>query len=169
MCKNFTTLSAMETRKHEPDMDQVAQRSRITPFGRASKCSTESPVPVAFKLYSTEKEPQKAEGDQGIYQASSSIYKPPAIPLVYKLKEVSVRITNIPDNVSQRDLLELLLEKCGRIFYRCNLIYDRETRASRGFAYASCENIEKARELARIVRNIVIDGFALSAEVIANE
>lgn len=158
----------METRKHEPNMDQVVQRSRIAPFGRASKCAPESPVSVLFRLYSTEKQPQQVEREQGIYQASSSIYRPPAVPLTYKLEEVSVRITNIPDSVSQRDLLELLLDRCGRIFYRCNLIYDRETRLSRGFAYVSSENIEKARELARIVRTIVIDGFMLSAEIVTN-
>lgn len=158
----------METRRYKPSTEHMAQRSKITPFGRASKCIPEAPVPVLFKLYSTEMDTHEVGSDQGIYQVTPSICQPSSVMSEYKLKEVSVRITNIPSNVAQRDLLDLLLEKCGRMFYRCNLIYDRETRLSRGFAYASCESIEKAKELARIVRTIVIDGFALSAQVITD-
>lgn len=159
----------METRRYEPSTEQMSQRSEIAPFGRASKCIFEAPVHVPFKLYSTEMDLHQVESDQGIYQVAQSIYQPLSAAPAYKLTEVSVRITNIPVSITQRDLLELLLEKCGRTFYRCNLIHDRETRLSRGFAYASCESIEKARELARVVRTIVIDGFALSAQVITDQ
>lgn len=158
----------METKAFVKNEEQIKEREKIVPFGRAVDYFVEKPVPISFKLYSTEIENMASDdAKSSIYKAASSIYVAPSIiNKTYRLKEVSVRITNIPAFVTQKDLFELLEKKCPGLFFRSNLIFDKETKASKGYAYASCESLEKAREFAKAVRQIEIDGFALASEVL---
>lgn len=147
----------------------------ITPFGRTTKYKVEDPVPIDFVLYNTEQAVQNEDSNAGIYRPAASIHNIPATRIS---SDFSVRITNVPTRVTQGELLEIILKKIqedkntkqgeliNNLFTRLNLVVDRETRASRGYAYANCENSEKARELSRIVRMIVIDACVLGAEIV---
>lgn len=157
----------METRKFEPNYSNIEKRKNIIPFGRAIDYFFEKPIPISFKIYSTELESViPTNSSSQIYKASSLYVAPSMVESIYKLKEVSVRITNIPQSVTQWELLELFNSKCPGLFLRSHLVHDRETRVSKGYAYVSCDNIENAREFAKIARKIEIDGFALSSEII---
>lgn len=162
----------METVEFKPDIGKIEERSKIVPYGRASKQHIQEAVPVPFVLYNTEKTIQCTDEQSAIYRPSTFLHS----SMVSKLSsDVSVRITNIPVSLSQNDVVDLILKKAAeetgepsaqRLFTRIYLVLDRETRVSRGYAYANCENIEKARELARIARNITIDACVLGAEVL---
>lgn len=165
----------METAKFEANTREIEERAKIVPYGRANKQYLQEPIAIEFKLYNTEKNgPVETEENSTIYKASTFIYA----SMLRKIQgEVSVRITNIPTSITQPELLEIVLkkirdEKCVLLaikpFNRLNLVLDRETRASRGFAYANCENTEKAKELAKIIRSIVLDACVLGAEILEN-
>ncbi len=68
--------------------------------------------------------------------------------------EIPVRITNIPTKMIQTELFDLLMSECKksgveilqiRPFTRLTLVHDKETRVSRGLAYANCLDIDKAK------------------------
>jgi hypothetical protein len=96
----------------------------------------------------------------------------------YKMQgEIPVRITNIPTRISQTELFDLLMAQCKksgaeilqiRPFTRLTLVLDKETRISKGLAYANCPDIDKAKELAKVIRNITIEEYVLCAEVLNN-
>ena len=96
----------------------------------------------------------------------------------YKIQgEISIRITNIPLKTTQNELFEILLKHCNdsgieilklRPFSRISLIFDKETQESRLLAYVNCLDLEKARELAKIVRGIMIEEYVLCAELLNN-
>lgn len=147
----------------------------ISPFGRTTKYKVEDPVPIQFILYDTEQSVQNEGSNTGIYKPTASIHNTVTTRIS---NDFSVRITNIPVRITQGELLEIILKKIkedknikqgeliNNLFTRLNLVLDRETRVSRGYAYANCENNEKARELSRIVRLIVIDACVLGAEIV---
>lgn len=157
----------METKPFIPNNEQINLRKQITPFGRAEKNVTESPVVVNFKLCIEDTVERKVEPTSE--KTSSYIYRPPVVrptALVYKMKEFTVRVTNIPVNVSQKELFSLLTDKARGLFMKCHLVFNKETNISKGVAYLSCSSMDNARNLAKKVRDIVIDGLALGAEVL---
>ncbi|ELA41711.1 uncharacterized protein VICG_01215 [Vittaforma corneae ATCC 50505] len=162
----------METVKFKPDLESIKERSKIVPFGRAGKEQATEAMPIPFILYNTEQEIKIETEESSVYRPST-IFQPSMMSRVQS--EVSVKITNVPIHVTQSQLVEAIFQRFKdeqpgqsvlRPYTRLNLIFDKEKKASRGFAYANCENLEKARELARIVRSIVIDACVLGAEIL---
>lgn len=169
----------METRKFHPDLKAIEQREKIAPFGRAAKQERSEPASAPFILYNTE---QTIKTDQG---EPVGLYRPAAMfqhtVTARSSSEVSVKITNVPLHITYSMLVETIMkeikastirENTGmgsfalRPFTRLNLVLDKETRVSRGYAYANCETLEKARELAKVIRGITIDACVLGAEVL---
>ena len=165
----------MRTFIFNPNLTEIERRKDIIPFGRAAKYEVQESKAVPFILYTTEQEFKTVNSKQEIYNASS-ICK--ANLLNYKIQgEISIRITNIPLKTTQNELFEILLKHCNdsgieilklRPFSRISLIFDKETQESRGLAYVNCLDLEKARELAKIVRGIMIEEYVLCAELLNN-
>lgn len=163
----------METARFNPDLESIEKRSKIVPFGRANTQHVADVVPISFILYNTEQDVKvETEESAGVYRPST-IFQPSMMNRVQS--EVSVKITNIPTHVTQPQLVEVIFQKFKdelpgqnvlRPYTRLNLIFDKEKKISRGFAYANCENVEKAKDLAKIVRSIVIDACVLGAEIL---
>lgn len=165
----------MRTAEFKPDVNGMEKRKSIVPFGRAAKYEVQEANHIQFILYTTEQDikPVKSESG-GIYQAvnmfrSNSEYKMQG--------EIPVRVTNIPTRISQTELFDLLMAQCRtsgveilqiRPFTRLTLVLDKETRISKGLAYANCPDIDKAKELAKVIRNITIEEYVLCAEVLNN-
>ena len=165
----------MRTTQFIPDKKAIEMRKSIIPFGKAAKYEVKEPTTTPFILYTTQQDikPVKAESS-GIYQAVN-IYSNNS---EYKMQgEIPVKITNIPTKISQTDLFDILMENCRksgvkilqvRPFNRLTLVTDRETKVSRGLAYANCLDLDKAKELAKVIRNITIEEYVLCAEVLNN-
>lgn len=164
----------METVKFNPNLEDIEKRSKIQPYGKASKLNPSDIVPISFILYTTKQEiKQEQEETLGIYKLPVGVQT----TMVSSISnEVSVKITNIPLNITHPQLLEIIFKKIKegeekpnnftRPFTRLNLVFDKEKKISRGIAYANCENLEKAKTLAKTIRSIVIDACVLGAEVI---
>ena len=164
----------MRTTVFQPNLKEIERRKTIVPFGRAAKYEVQEPTTVSFILYTTEQDFKPEKTKSGIYQAVNT-FKP---SMDYKMQgEIPIRITNIPTKVTQTELFDLLMTSSKNSgikilqimpFSRLTLVLDRETRVSRGFAYVNCSDIEKAKELAKIIRGITIEEYVLCAEVLNN-
>lgn len=161
----------METAKFTPNEEDIRLRAEIKPFGRAATYEIVPPEPIEFNLFTSEST-MPAERPEEVVQADhTSVYVPPVLnkaSFSSVTTEVSVRISNIPLNITNRELYDLFMNRCGRCFNRCNLIFDKETRISKGVAYIGCESQEKAVEFAKQAMNIVVDNFKFSAEILNN-
>lgn len=152
-----------------PDEENVARRAGIRPFGRALAYETVPAEVVEFRLCTTES--VLPEMHAAAQTGASGAYVPPAIArctVSAHTTEVSVRVSNIPLRLTNREVYDLFMEKCGRnCFTRSNLVYDKEKRdVSRGIAYVRCENKEKAAEFARIAMGIVVDNLKFCVEIL---
>ena len=161
----------METTRFTPNEDDIKLRAQIKPFGRAATYEVVSPKPIEFNLFTSESNMPIEKPEEILHTNHTSAY----VPLVLNKAsfssantEVSVRISNIPLNITNRELYDLLMNRCGRCFNRCNLIFDKETRMSKGVAYIGCESQEKAAEFAKQAMNIVMDNFKFSVEILNN-
>lgn len=164
----------METAKFIPDLEKVKMRAKIVPFGLAVNFEPKEPKVTNFVLYTTEQEVAPAEEQAEPY----TVYTPVKPTGNYQIQgDIPVKITNIPLSISQNDIFTVLINACNksnieclkrRPFTRLNLVFDKEKKISRGFAYANCENLEKAKELAKVVRSIVLESCVLCAEVLNN-
>jgi hypothetical protein len=163
----------METIKFKPNLENIEKRSKIVPYGRADKQHIDNAVEVPFIVYTTKQEiKEETFNATGIYKPSVMLQ---ASATGHIRSDVSVKITNIPLDITQPQLVEKIYQKLKeeqtndnpiRPFTRLTLVYDREKKISRGLAYANCENVEKARTLSKAIRNIVIDSCVLGAEIV---
>ncbi|KAI5168325.1 hypothetical protein PAEPH01_0038 [Pancytospora epiphaga] len=160
----------METKKFIPDEEAIKRRAEVRPFGRAAMYDVVEPEMVSFVLSSGSK-PLLAEDSRVIETPVVSSYVPPVLQKSsYNtgITDVTVRVSNIPKTLSNREVYDFLMANCGRCFERCNLAYDKETRESRGIAYVTLSSNEKASEFAHKVMTLVIDNLKLGAEILKN-
>ncbi|KAI4290798.1 hypothetical protein PAPHI01_0072 [Pancytospora philotis] len=162
----------MQTAEFTPDAEGIEARSKIEPFGRATAYEIPAAEPVAFVLYSTGSEAPEVQQAQASSAAAPAAYRPPssmgAMRTAYNA-EVSVRVTNIPLNIGTRELQMLFSQQCpGGCFQRCNLVFDKETRVSKGVAYVGCASKEQAAKFAKQAMNIVIDSCKFCVEILEN-
>ncbi len=150
--------------------ENIKIRENIVPFGIKDKISKgfKDANEITFTLYTTEKEVvDGGDSTGGVYQIPTNIASGLTGSIDYlKTEEVSVKITNIPLQLTSKDFYELMREHCGDLFIITKLVYDHEKECYRGYGYVRCLGKEKARELAKIVRGIVIGAMKLNAEVI---
>lgn len=164
----------MRTKNIQPDLEQIEKRKNIVPFGKAVRYEVQKPTVVPFVLYTTEQDTKTTNAEVKAYRPENHF----KATTDYKmLGEVSVRITNIPLKMTQNELFEMLLDRCKasglssmklKPFSRLALVFDKETKVSRGLAYANCLNVDIAKDLAKVVRAITIEEYVLCAEVLNN-
>lgn len=160
----------METGRFDPNIAQIQKRAQIVPHGQAATYQRVEPTVIEFKLIGAEMD-IPAEGVSSVSQpqVAVSAYVPPTLDkrdFRPSNNEITVRVTNIPLHMTHRELYDLLMDRCGRIFNRCNLVSDKETRVSKGVAYVGCDNMEKASEFAKSAMNVVVDNFKLCVEIL---
>lgn len=167
--ENFSALD-METKKFTPDEEAIGLRAQIVPFGRAAMYEAAASETTEFVVSSSEAALQ-TENTEAAETESAAAYVPPILhKAAYSTgnTEVTVRVSNIPQDLSSREVYDLFMHRCGKCFYRCNLVYDKETRVSRGTAYVTCTSKEKAAEFARATMAIIVDNFKLGVEILEN-
>ena len=159
----------METVEFKPDQKGIEERQKIVPSGRAADYTTQKPVEIKFNVMQSD---AGAAVDISLVQASqaaSEAYTPPTTireRIVSHETEFTVRVTNIPQHLSHRDLSLLFIKAWGSDYNRVKLVTDQETRESKGVAYVSFNSKDKAAEFARAVRNIVVDSFKFAVEIL---
>lgn len=161
----------METKKFVPNEEAIKLRAQITPFGRAAAYEAVEPEAIEFVVSSNETGMQTEDVKAAEADSSPAAYVPPVLHrTAYSTgsTEVTVRVSNIPQSLSNREVYDLFMHRCGKCFYRSNLAYDKETRVSKGVAYVTCISKEKAAEFARAATTIIVDNFKLGVEILEN-
>ncbi|KAI5151189.1 hypothetical protein ENBRE01_1960 [Enteropsectra breve] len=160
----------METVKFTPNQNNIEARKKIVPFGRASEHSPESINTIKFLVAGANENTaeeviatQKKEESTGVYRAPVIGAKAATIVTT----EVSVKITNIPATIDSTDTLSKLLKlRCGNSYNFCRLIFDKETRKSRGLAYVVCKDQEEAVKFTKLASEIIVENMRLCVEVV---
>lgn len=165
-------LPVMETVAFTPNEKEIEERAAITPFGRAAMYETALPEIVEFILDIVDSEVPAGQQLTSDFTTASEVYVAPTFnqeklrPLI--TTQVTVRVSNIPLQLSHRDVYDTFMTNCGLCFLKVNLVSDKETRQSKGVAYVTCETQEKAAEFAKLASNIVIDSFKFGVEILSN-
>lgn len=162
----------METKEFIPDTEAIAKRQNIIPFGRAVSYERAETEIIEFQLAQSDAAIANDAIVETVQTNSASAYVPPslsAMNIKSTVTEVTVRVSNIPIHLSFKEVYDLFMIKCGKIFNRCNLVTDRETRVSKGVAYVGCSDSEKAAEFAKAAMNIVVDNFKFCSEILSNK
>jgi translation initiation factor 3 subunit G len=163
--------SRMEIAKFEPDTKKLLHRSKMQPFGDTSRMKVlEKTGAPAFKLYTTEVglESNTVPQTQALYkpvleqEQRSSAYIP---PFMRRDEICSVKISNLPLDITKERLYQVLRSQTGINFISVNMIYSRDTGVFRGFAFVVLDSKESATNFMKDARNIVIDSLRLSAEL----
>lgn len=94
--------------------------------------------------------------------SESSHYVAPSMRKDAESKRVTVKISNIPEDID-RDILKEMFNCCGRI-YRCNVPVDKRTGQGRGFAFIDFYDQEGAKTAVITMNGKPIDYNIISVE-----
>lgn len=169
----------MEIKPYIVDEEAINRRKNIQPFGlirenQREEYTNKLEKPPVFNtttvmgmeeesepenrsyVYKPKYKPKKKEvvEQSGIYIAPSLRYE-----------QVSIKITNLPLDIDRRKLETLLMDKFRLVPTSTNVVTDRDTRESRGFAYVSFLSMEKAKEAVERINGHIIEHIILGAEI----
>merc|ERR1711860_197752 len=133
----------MRTYEYTPDLEKIEKRKKLPVFGEIANsflgesCSSRLPAP---KFHMQNEPQEKPDVYQYVptFQASSEYVRTKDMPF-------TLRVFNIPKNLSKKEFLDLICTKLENPVFHCNLVFDRERQVFLGVAYMKFDNEEKAR------------------------
>lgn len=154
--------------------ENVKRRSKIESFGQAAAKYNRDRNEIKFEImpftvYTTKQEEMVVESNDKF-----EVNAMPSTEMLYKLNEISIKVTNIPLDVTKDKLVRMFQEKNPNVFFRLHLVCERREEGadmskppkSRGFAYISVPDEESGKEIIRNMGNMVISGFKINMELL---
>lgn len=175
----------METTPYKINEAAIEARKNISIFGKIKQYKgrdfyQKMEKPIQFKIANNDEcEEELVTKPADVYKytpsiptkkkampsVDSNIYVPPS----FYYEKTTVKITNIPQEVTRKALEEIIIKNSGLYPNSVNIALDRETRASRGFGFAEFNSKEHAKECVKKIDKFKIDGFLLGVEVIKDK
>lgn len=155
----------MRTIQFTPNTDNIAIRSKITPFGVAALQYNKNLPPISFEvipfnIYTTDKIESEISTEKFVPEFSFDFHT--KVQNTY-----SIKITNIPLRITQHQLFDILKSKNNNVPLQVYLVTDKTNKnISKGVAYISCNSLETGKEVMKLIGEIIIDDFKLNMELV---
>lgn len=164
----------MRTFEFVKNEENVEARRNIKQFGEAaikynmnrSECEVEK---VPFTIYTTEHEEVENVCTEK-YVPSTTLHT----DFMPKYDEVSIKISNIPLDVTREELTEYFRKKNPEEYFRINLVCEKREEGadysvktkSRGFAYIAVVDEATAKKIISSTGDVIMRDFKLNLEIV---
>lgn len=157
----------MLTYVYEPNQERIEQRKQMQLFGKTAQSLANTKVSNVFPaptFYTS----QTVQPEASIYKYTPT-YRSKTEYKAYDNISFTIRVYNIPRNLSRDDFMELVSKKVQDPVFHCNYVQDKIKNVFLGVAYLRFRNEKSGRQAMNALDGTEIGDLIIGADIARNQ